>query len=731
MSAPIVSAILRVVLPYVFFGGLWIVLSDTALEAVITDPTTFAQLSIYKGWAFVLVTALLLAILLRGELRKRERTQTELEYRVAERTRELGEREAFVRALADEQKLVLENIQVGIAFTGDGRILRANPKFAELFGYDDPAQLVGAEPDMLFPDADEARRFLGAVRPKLAAGEAVDVEWDGARRDGSRFFGHTVARAIAAPGYTLAAIWMVEDVTERKAAEREIAELTTFLQDLIDHISNPIFYKGPDLRFRGCNRAYEQAFGVARENFVGKTVLELPYLPMADRQAYQAEDADVLSSGTTLSREAAMPFADGRAHQTLYSVSGFRDPDGSPSGLVGIIVDITPLKEAEAALRSANEEQAAIFEAANFGIALIQERVIRRCNRRLEEIFGYAAGELVGQPTRIWYGSEEAYLQGCDPTHLQTARGESHKREQRLRHKDGSLFWCRMMASALDPTDFSKGIVCVVEDVTEARAAAEALLEAKHAAEAADRLKSAFLATMSHELRTPLNSIIGFTGLVLQELPGPLNEEQKKQLGMVQGSARHLLALINDVLDISKIEAGELRVAAEPFDLAASIARVADMVRPLAEKKGLALSVNVADGVGAITGDVRRVEQILLNLLGNAIKFTESGAITLEAALVAGFQPEAAVAPVPAVRLSVSDTGMGIKPDDMALLFSPFRQVDSTLSRNHEGTGLGLAICRRLAALMGGIIEAESRWGEGSVFAVTLPMNPHAERELS
>jgi len=199
---------------------------------------------------------------------------------------------------------------------------------------------------------------------------------------------------------------------------------------------------------------------------------------------------------------------------------------------------------------------------------------------------------------------------------------------------------------------------------------------------------------------------------------------------MVRASARHLLALINDVLDISKIEAGELRVAAEPFDLAASIARVADIVRPLADKKGLTLSVNVAGGVGAMTGDARRVEQILLNLLGNAIKFTESGAVTLDAAPVAAFRPEAATAPVPAVRVSVADTGMGIKPEEMALLFTPFRQIDSALSRNHEGTGLGLAICRRLAALMDGIIEAESRWGEGSVFAVTLPMNPHAEREL-
>lgn len=386
---------------------------------------------------------------------------------------------------------------------------------------------------------------------------------------------------------------------EQRVRDRtaEMAELSAFLQAIIDHIANPIFYKGPDLRFRGCNHAYERVFGVTRADFVGKTVLELPYLPLADRENYHREDAGVLASGGVLSREASMPFTDGRMHQTLYSVSGFRAPDGSPAGLVGAIVDITPMKETQAALRVA-------------------------------------------------------------------------------------------MA----------------------------------AAEAADQIKSAFLATMSHELRTPLNSIIGFTGILLQGLAGPLNAEQDKQLGMVRDSARHLLALINDVLDISKIEAGELPVACEPFDLARSIAKVVAIAGPLADKKGLSLMVKVAPDVGAMVSDARRVEQVLLNLLSNAIKFSDTGTVTLQAQLVDGFQLDAQHAPAPAVCLSVADSGIGIKPEDMALLFVPFRQIDSALSRKHEGTGLGLAICRRLTEMMGGTIEARSQWGRGSVFTVTLPL---------
>ena len=268
-----------------------------------------------------------------------------------------------------------------------------------------------------------------------------------------------------------------------------------------------------------------------------------------------------------------------------------------------------------------------------------------------------------------------------------------------------------------------------MEDVTIEHAAREALRQAKEAAEAADRIKSSFLATMSHELRTPLNSIIGFSGILLQGLAGPLNPEQAKQLGMVRDSARHLLALINDVLDISKIEAGELRVACDPFDLARSIGKVAAIVRPLAEKKGLALDVQLDPGIATMVSDERRVEQVLLNLLSNAVKFTDQGTVTLQAQCLDEAGAAAASVAGPAVRLSVSDTGMGIKDEDMAILFAPFRQIDSTLSRKHEGTGLGLAICQRMVELMGGRIEVHSTWGQGSTFSVTLPLDavPHLE----
>ena len=237
------------------------------------------------------------------------------------------------------------------------------------------------------------------------------------------------------------------------------------------------------------------------------------------------------------------------------------------------------------------------------------------------------------------------------------------------------------------------------------------LAVARDQAESADRLKSAFLATMSHELRTPLNSIIGFTGILLQGLVGPLNPELKKQLGMVQSGARHLLDLINDVLDISKIEAGQLPLSPECFDLRECLEKLAHSTRPLADSKGIGLTVDVPEHAMTINHDRRRVEQVLLNLLSNAIKFTERGCV--EVACLPGDKE---------VLVRVKDTGIGIKPEDLHRLFKPFSQIHTGLTRKFDGTGLGLSISKRLVELMGGRIWVDSQPDAGSVFTFTLPL---------
>ncbi len=245
----------------------------------------------------------------------------------------------------------------------------------------------------------------------------------------------------------------------------------------------------------------------------------------------------------------------------------------------------------------------------------------------------------------------------------------------------------------------------------EVRERTRELAIAKDRAEAADRIKSAFLATMSHELRTPLNSIVGFTGILLQGMAGPLTDEQRKQLGMVQGSARHLHALINDVLDISKIEAGQLEIVVAQVAMSEVVTSVVQTIKPLAERKGIAVRTEIAAEVGTLESDRRRLEQVLLNLVNNGVKFTERGEVVIRCALDGEW-----------LVTAVSDTGIGIAAADLGTLFVPFQQLDAGLSRAHEGTGLGLSISQRLVELLGGTISVASEPGVGSTFSFRLPL---------
>ncbi|MBC8263473.1 MAG: PAS domain S-box protein [Anaerolineales bacterium] len=358
------------------------------------------------------------------------------------------------------------------------------------------------------------------------------------------------------------------------------------------------------------------------------------------------------------------------------------------------------------------------------------EGIILDVNDAALKVLGYKKEELVGKPLQTIYAPES--LPKMKQLFVKWEKtGALRDEEMNILTKDGDRRIVLLSTGVVRDKDGKLlRSVSVQRDITERKRAEEELRKhrehleelveertaelavAKEQAESADRLKSAFLATMSHELRTPLNSIIGFTGIILQGLVGPLNDEQTKQLSMVQGSAHHLLNLINDVLDISKIEAGQVEIVSEPFDMRQAIEKVVRTVTPLAEEKGLALVAEVAPEVGTITSDRRRVEQIVINLVNNAVKFTEQGEVRIVCQVDDGW-----------LVTRVIDMGIGIKPDDMDKLFETFRQIDSTLTRQHEGTGLGLSICQKLVEMLGGEIWAESEWGVGSTFTFTLPTN--------
>lgn len=238
--------------------------------------------------------------------------------------------------------------------------------------------------------------------------------------------------------------------------------------------------------------------------------------------------------------------------------------------------------------------------------------------------------------------------------------------------------------------------------------------------EAASLAKSQFLANMSHEFRTPLNAIIGFTEVLQDQIPGSLNAEQLEYLGDIHDGGQLLQRLINDVLDLSKVEAGRLELFYETFPVAQTVRETITTLRGLVEKKGLAIQWELPPDLGLITADQIRFKQVLYNLLSNAVKFTDEGVVTVSASIEDG-----------QLHLKVADTGIGIREEDMGRIFVEFSQVDSSLTRRHEGTGLGLALAKRLVEAHRGRIWAESVFGESSVFHVLLPLRPEEQHKTA
>ncbi len=362
-------------------------------------------------------------------------------------------------------------------------------------------------------------------------------------------------------------------------------------------------------------------------------------------------------------------------------------------------------------LRKANAQMHAILESASSGIVLLQDRIATHCNRRMHEMLGWPDGTLVGQPTRLWYVDEETNQLASAEAYADIWQGRTHRREQLMQRHDGSQVWTRMTGHAIDINDPARGSVWIIDDISAERAAAQALSQAKEAAEDAARAKSDFLANMSHEIRTPMNAVIGMTQLALKADP-PLRV--RDYLRKIQSSSQLLLGVINDILDFSKIEASKMRLDHIGFAIDKLLDDVAALVSEKAAGKGLELIISTAaDLPTGLVGDPLRLQQVLLNLVNNAVKFTEHGEVEIRVRLQ---QP---LADGVELRFEVRDTGIGISPEQREQLFQSFQQADNSTTRRYGGTGLGLAIAKRLVELMGGQIGVESRPGQGSTFWFT------------
>ncbi len=383
---------------------------------------------------------------------------------------------------------------------------------------------------------------------------------------------------------------------------------------------------------------------------------------------------------------------------------------GSISDFVTLALEANERNAAQLALQRSEARFRAIFERSSLGIGLVDMKArIVDSNPALCRILGYSKEELCGKRFTDFVDKQledrELYKQ------LVSGCSDRLELERRFLHKDGRLVWTYLSVSFIPSTNGKpEFFLAMVEDITERKQTELKLRESKEAAEAGSRAKSEFLATMSHELRTPLNAIMGLSQLLQQELVGSLNQKQKEYINCIYSSGEHLLALINDILDLSKVEAGKEELLRLPISVQQLCDYVISTVHDRAMDKGLQLIAEIDPEVDTCIADDRRIKQMLLNLLTNAIKFTPTGKVSL------------VVEKVPqGITFTVSDTGIGIEPNQLQFLFEPFKQLDSQLNRQYEGTGLGLALTRKLARLHGGDLTVESTLGEGSRFSLFLP----------
>ena len=378
--------------------------------------------------------------------------------------------------------------------------------------------------------------------------------------------------------------------------------------------------------------------------------------------------------------------------------------------------DADPLTEQS--LRSSQARLAGILDIADDAIISVDHHQrIMLFNQGAEKIFGYTAPEVLGQPIALLLPQR---FEAIHQQHLaafarsaETARRVGERRDIYGRRKDGSEFPAEASISKLDLGGQATFTV-ILRDITARKRFEQTLQEQNLALERANQAKDHFLANMSHELRTPLNAVIGFTGTMLMRLPGPLTDAQERQLTIVQSSAKHLLALINDLLDLAKIESGKVDLQLVPVLCFEVIHEVVANLRPLAEHKGLRFDVSMPARDLVIRTDRRALSQILLNLLNNAIKFTERGQVRLE---VARRNAAGRMSTV----IYISDTGIGIRPDQQQRLFQAYVQGADSGAQAREGTGLGLYLSQKLAGLLGGAIEFTSEFGQGSMFTLVIP----------
>lgn len=711
--------------------------------------------------AFMLITVLLaiiamtqLFIAIRREIRLRLATQAkstrELELRVEERT-------VALTVERDKLAAVFANTAIGLVFSnGQGGELVMNAaalKFHDFNSIDDMHRRLedyAADWELHYSDERlmpfEEWPLARAVRGEYVQNLEVhsrhlqsNYQWIGS---------YTSVPVRNRAGEVILIVMTQLDITQQKRAEQEIHQLNKHLEKRViertaelqialttlgeseenlsvtlDSIGDAVLATDVNGRVKRLNRVAEQLTGWTQSAAVGRPVAEIMRMVNQTSRQTVINPVDlVLATGEPqgLANHTVLIARDGAEYCIADSCAAIHHNDGVIIGAVLVFRDVTEEYASQALLRDSSAHINAILNTIVDGIITIDDGgLIETVNPAVEGIFGYAATQLIGQNIKMLM--PEPYRSHHDG-YLENSRSKREipligmEREVMGQRQDGSIFPLEIGINEMIQSG-QRHFVGIVRDAT-ARKQMEAMLyQAKEAAELANTSKDAFLANMSHELRTPLNAVIGFSEALKDGLVGEMTDQQREYIGDIYTSGQHLLSLINDILDLAKIESGNMGLDLNLVSIASVLHNSLSMVKEKALAHRLKLVMQMDNEIPEFMADQRKLKQIVYNLLSNAVKFTpDGGSVTLSAQRVDDM-----------LEVAVSDTGIGISDDDQLRLFKPFIQIDSKLSRMYQGTGLGLVMIKRLAELHGGSVGVESTPGKGSRFWVRIPLTQKIE----